>query len=176
MNSKKLTSRLLSAITAFAVAGLPLNTTAEDIDIFVGNAGNLGTQGIPNVMIVIDNSSNFSANNQGWKDSSGTKYTQGQAEVRAIKAALAGITGVNVGLMLYIDSGSGGGSSGTNTGSFVNVGLAPLELTRTAGNNKDQLFLRLEAIDNDITNPAYKTSSSMAYGPGLFDAVNFFAG
>lgn len=176
MNKNRRKCQLLRFFIAASVACIPIGTVAEDIDIFVGTAGNLGSQGIPNVLIVLDNSSNFSANNQGWKDSSGNKYTQGQAEARSIKTALSSITNVNVGLMLMIDNGSGGGSSGTNGGSYVNAALKSLEQARATGNNKDALFDRLEAIDGDITNPGWKTSSSLAYGPSFLDAFKFFGG
>src|SRR5437773_8768152 len=144
MNNMKFRSRLLPAMMAVCIAALPMRTGAEDIDIFVGNAGNLGTQGVPNVLIIIDNSSNFSANNQGWTvPNKSTKYTQGQAEVRSIKQALTNVTGVNVGLMLMVDNGSGGGSSGSKGGGWINFALKYMEPTRTAGNNKDGLFSRL---------------------------------
>ena len=62
-----------------SLALMPFCAMAEDIDIFVGSSG--GSASSSNVLIVLDNTSNWSANNQGWAGG----ITQGQAEVNALK-------------------------------------------------------------------------------------------
>jgi hypothetical protein len=49
---------------------------ADDIDIFTGASG--GTGDAPNVMLLIDNSDNWSRSSQHWPDNGGN---QGQAEL-----------------------------------------------------------------------------------------------
>ena len=55
------------ACLTFAVAGL---ARAEDIDLFTSGPPNAANA--PNILIVLDNSANWSANNQGWTDPNGT--------------------------------------------------------------------------------------------------------
>ena len=73
--------RSIAALASMLVALLPLATGAEDIDIFVGNNGG---GGISNVLIVIDNTSNWSRQDQQWPGG----ITQGQSELLALQAAL----------------------------------------------------------------------------------------
>ena len=63
---------LASALTVV----FPLTTTAEDIDIFVGGAGG----GAANVLVIIDNTSNWADNAQKWPGG----VVQGQAELEAL--------------------------------------------------------------------------------------------
>lgn len=82
-----------------------LRANAEDIDIFVGSSG--GSAGAPNVMILLDNSPNWSRASQHWPDDSGN---QGESELKAIATVLDSITSpVNVGLAMLTDAGPDGG-------------------------------------------------------------------
>lgn len=67
---------LMSLIPALLIAGVPVH--AEDIDIFVGGTGAATSN--PNLLFVLDNTGNWSRNDQHWLPK-GT--TQGQAEVQA---------------------------------------------------------------------------------------------
>jgi len=74
---------------------------ADDIDIFVGTSG--GTAAAPNVMFLLDNTSNWSRNNEHWPDAP----TQGDAELQAIAQVLPGIAKpANIGLAELTDTGS----------------------------------------------------------------------
>ena len=89
---------LLMSLMSLAVHG-------EDIDIFAGTE-EVNTD-LPNVTFIIDNTSNWSRASQKWPGG----ITQGQAEVRAIKTALASQVGqLNIGLMEY-DTDSGADSA-----------------------------------------------------------------
>src|SRR5439155_19098259 len=84
--------------TAFALV-LSLPTAAEDIDIFVGGAGGSGAA---NVLVFIDNTSNWADNAQHWPGGE----VQGQAELEALIAVIPTLTeSVNVGLMLFNQNG-----------------------------------------------------------------------
>jgi len=75
-------------ITAAACLGacatlLSFPAGADDIDIFTGASA--GTSINPRILIVLDNTSNWSRQAQKWPGG----LTQGQSEVRAIKSAIA---------------------------------------------------------------------------------------
>ena len=59
-----LRSLLFIASICLIAVGTTLPAHAEDIDIFIGESS--GGNDNPNVLIVLDNSSNWAAANQGW--------------------------------------------------------------------------------------------------------------
>lgn len=168
---------------------------AEDIDIYTMAQT---TQAAPNVLLFIDNSSNWSAMDQAWDVNevrakcgtdttcnhyvdlvfgTDTRLAQGQVEVRALKAVideLACKTGapftVNLGLMLY--------TSGTADGSNVVSGyirravqsLAPLSAGCT--NLRDDFTL----IDSKIQSDEFKGPASTDYGTAMFEVFKYFGG
>src|SRR5207237_2402218 len=94
---------LLAAAFALLVS---LPTAAEDIDIFVGGAGGGSAA---NVLVIIDNTSNWADNAQHWPGGE----VQGQAELEALIAVVPTLKdNVNVGLMLFNQNGSGNCCSG----------------------------------------------------------------
>ena len=79
--------------------------SADDIDLFSRSAATVAAAR-PNILIVLDNSANWSAANQQWPG--GVK--QGEAELRALRRLLSEVKdNVNIGLMLFT-----GGSGGAN--------------------------------------------------------------
>ena len=65
-------------------AAIATATQAEDIDLFAsGLASGAAASSLPNVIFVLDNTSNWSRESQKWPDG-----TQGQSEVRAIQSTL----------------------------------------------------------------------------------------
>ncbi len=98
-------------------------THAEDIDIFAGTT--VASTSLPNVIFVLDNTSNWSRPSQKWPGG----VDQGQSEVRAMKAALAPHVGkLNVGIMEYV---TGGSSADTDAG-YTRFNLQPLTVAATA--------------------------------------------
>ncbi len=99
--------RPLSIALAVAAIGMPVwQAAAEDIDLFVGGTG-VNTN--PNILVIMDNSANWSAANQHWPG--GVK--QGQSELRALRTVLNEIrpndstsSQVNLGLMMMTPVGS----------------------------------------------------------------------
>lgn len=152
-------SKFLTLTLCGALALLSFCAMAEDIDIFVGSSG--GSAANPNVLIILDNTSNWSANNQGWPGG----ITQGQAEVNAISQVVGSLDGsVNVGLML-LTTVSG------NPGGMTVFGINPM----TAA-NKSTWQSWLTARYNNITAPAWKASANANYGATMFDAFKYFGG
>lgn len=134
---------------------------AEDIDIFVGGTG--AQTSMPNILFVLDNSANWSRNDQHWEPKG---VTQGQAEVRAIKNTLAGLTGkVNVGLMMYVTQGS------HNDNAYVRHALQLLSTT-----NQTALNAKLDQIDANINAPIEKRQANPKFGYLMNDAYNYLAG
>jgi type IV pilus assembly protein PilY1 len=113
----------LSLAVATALSTMPPSFVgAEDIDLFVGN-GPVAQN--PNVLIILDNSANWSAANQNWEG--GIK--QGQAElwalnqvVGALKVNTDGSATINVGLMMFTE-GTGGGNK---DGGYIRFAIRPM--------------------------------------------------
>lgn len=168
---------------------------AEDIDIYTQTT----TNSAPNVLLFIDNSSNWSANNQAWdkadvKAKCGTnaeclKYTeivfgsssslvQGQVEVRALKTVLQELTcgtsapfNINVGLMLYNTAGTVDSNSAVS--GYIRRRIQPLGPTTSGCSD---LIGDLDLIDSKITADEFKGPSSTDYGTALFEAFKYFGG
>lgn len=136
-------------------------TQAEDIDIFIGNS--TANSGLPNVIFVLDNTSNWARQNQQWEGG----LAQGQSEVRAITQALAGLEGkVNVGLVEFTTDGNA-----NQDGGFVRFRLQQLtESSRSA------LNATLKTIDDDINGALEKRNSNTPYGNLMYDVYNYLAG
>lgn len=157
---RSLISRLLTLGLCFSMILKPALTMAEDIDIFLGTSA--GTAGNPNILIVLDNTSNWSRNDQKWTDA-----TQGQAEVDAIKTTIQSLdSDVNIGLMEFVTGGNA-----NDDGGYIRSAVEPMTATyKTSFSNQ------LNTIYNNITSPNEKTNSGMPYGDLMYDAYNYFGG
>lgn len=151
---------ILSAIYCIGIALLPTLSKAEDIDIFVGASAGMADN--PNILIILDNTSNWSQQAQQWPGG----ITQGQSELRAISQVVNELDdNVNVGLMMFTDSGSG------NVGGYMRYGIRPM-----TSSNKSNLVNLLTTIYNNFGTPSEKVASSAPYGNPLFDAFKYFGG
>ena len=186
--------RLATSVTCMSVA-IASTAFAEDIDIYTIPQT---TQAAPNVLLFIDNSSNWSAMDQAWSrtevtakcndDATCLKYVdlvfgttdrlaQGQVEVRALRAVLQELackTGapfnVNLGLMLY--------TTGTADGSNVVSGYIRRAVQSLSPGSVGctNLLGDLEQIDSKIQDPEFKGPSATDYGSALFEAFKYFGG
>jgi Tfp pilus tip-associated adhesin PilY1 len=135
---------------------------AEDIDIFTGTT-EVNTS-LPNVIFVLDNTSNWSRQSQKWPGG----LVQGQSEVKAIKTALAAQVGkLNVGIFEYV---TGGSSADTDAG-YTRFNLQELTATSVLALNAT-----LDRIYNNINDPSEKRSSSNPYGDLPWDFYNYLNG
>jgi type IV pilus assembly protein PilY1 len=98
-------STITRACLILLAFGLARPSAAEDTDIFAPRAD--FDPGVPTIIFVLDNTSNWPRTANGWPD------TQGAAEVNAISAVVGGLNGkrVNIGLMMF--------STKTNTSNNV---------------------------------------------------------
>jgi len=91
----------LTALLA-ASALLAVQARADDIDLYVGGEQVTGTAA--NVLIVLDNSTNWAAQSQRWTDGS----TQGESELQTLAEIAETLSdNVNVGLMIFGREGGG---------------------------------------------------------------------
>ncbi|HEY2968835.1 MAG TPA: PilC/PilY family type IV pilus protein, partial [Casimicrobiaceae bacterium] len=149
---------LLAAAFALAV---PLSTAAEDIDIFVGGAGGGSAA---NVLVIIDNTSNWADSAQHWPGGE----VQGQAELEALIAVVPTLRdSVNVGLMLFNQNGSGTCCSG----GYIRSAMLPMNAT-----NRAALLAELNNILANFSSPLNKAASNASYSMALFDAFKYFGG
>jgi type IV pilus assembly protein PilY1 len=134
---------------------------AEDIDIFVGGAGGGSAA---NVLVVIDNTSNWADNAQHWP---GNEY-QGQAELEALIAVVPKLNAsVNVGVMLFNQNGQGDCCSG----GYVRYAMRPMTPA-----NQATLLAELNNILANFSDPSNKAASNASYSMALFDAFKYYGG
>lgn len=167
--SNKLMKMAIAAVLAFAQGSV----LAEDIDLFIGPPA-----GAPsNVLIILDNSSNWSAANQNWPTDSAPPVPcgsacnkQGYYELKAIRTVISGLptdssgnVAMNIGLMLFNNS------TATRDGGYVRYHVRNM----TAANRTALIAKLDEIISNFNTETA---ASSVQYGSALFDAFKYFGG
>jgi Tfp pilus tip-associated adhesin PilY1 len=173
--------RLSCILTAAAALCGPVG--AEDIDLFV--TPNTGGQFNPNILIMIDNSANWDANNQHWVGvAGGGLVKQGQSELRSIWRVLDEVDDkVNLGLALFTPgpgtSPNGGyirfhvrTMNGTNKAAFKE-----LIGTSTCVNGANSLNTTANCIFNNFSTPSEKVGTAKTdYSAGLFDVFKYFGG
>ncbi len=158
--SKKIGSRTATFVISALLAALSFQASSEDIEIFSTDESSL--VGKPNVLIVLDNSANWSRQSQKWPGG----LTQGQSEARAIKSVLETLEdgSINVGLFEY----STDGNANTNEGGYVRHHVRPL-----TASNKTVLFNHLDTIFDNINEPVEKRSSGNGFGTLMWDVYNY---
>lgn len=157
-------STTLKLVLCAWAALTPMLTSAEDIDIFTGASA--GTAAAPNVLIVLDNTSNWARQSQQWPGGA----QQGQSEANAIKTVLNALgaagTNINIGLMEFATTGSA-----NIDGGFIRSAVRQMNAT-----NVGSFSTKLTTIYNNITSPAEKLASGMPYGDLMYDVYNYYAG
>ncbi len=145
-----------------------MTAQAMDTDIYTLNSGT--NNAAPNVLIVLDNTSNWSRSDQHWPDSG---MNQGQAEVQAIKTVIQSLNAnVNIGLLEFVTGGPA-----TDNGGFVRQAIVPMGPNQTGGPaNQTAFAATLTTIYSNITSSNEKQNSGEAYGNLMYDAYNYLAG
>jgi type IV pilus assembly protein PilY1 len=150
---KSTVSALTLILSAFV---LPTVVRADDIDLFLGSQG--GTINAPNIIFLIDNSTNWSRAAQHWPDSGGI---QAAAELAAVSAVLNQITSTkpaNVGLAMlttYSGTTANGATPGTG-GGYIRFGVRDM----TVPANKIALQTILAGIAADYTGNTEKVNTA----------------
>lgn len=108
----------IRAFGLFVVFGISSWSLAQDTDLFVDNPGADG--GLPNVLIILDNTANWSASAPG-----GTKFDLEKAALQSVFAQLPEGK-YNIGMMLFSESGGGNGNP---SGGYVRYAIREMDAT-----------------------------------------------
>jgi type IV pilus assembly protein PilY1 len=167
MNRPLLHRRIVRWIALLLIVA-PWPAAADDIDIFIGSTA---VTGVPNVLFVIDNSSNWASQNQAWPSGN----TQGQAELAAMKSAVKSLSDqgkqFNVGLMLISPSGS----SGQEGGYVAHHVRLPSDVSGDGKTFYQRMDEIIASLSSGNSSP-YNTSSSTSWSPTLVDVYRYFKG
>ena len=144
---------LLGGLLCLRLCG-PLAAFADDTEIFSGNTSVTGLA--PNVLIILDNSANWSASFDV-----GTKFSSEMATISAVVGTLG--ANVNVGVMLFGETGPG-----TSSPVSTYIRYAVRNMTSANKSSLQSLITGLN-INGDKSNNA-------PYGFGLFEAYKYFGG
>jgi Tfp pilus tip-associated adhesin PilY1 len=154
-------SKLMALSLCASLGVAPFMAAADDIDIFTGaSAGNAIK---PRILIVLDNTSNWSRQSQQWPGG----LQQGQSEARAIRALVPTLdAGVHLGLMEFVTGGNA-----NDDGGFIRSAIREMNPT-----NQDSFYTQLDTIRDNVTSPDEKRNSNTPYGNLMYDVYNYFAG
>jgi type IV pilus assembly protein PilY1 len=171
MFTKNLKKCLVTLMVSGAIA-TPLH--AEDIDIFLANTA--GSAANPNVLIVLDNSSNWAANNQNWPTDASPPVAcgndcnkQGYYELKALRTVLTSLTSstsdlsMNLGLMMFNNS------TATRDGGYIRSHVR--EMTAA---NRAALVAKIDAIISNFNTET--AASSVQYSAAMWDVFKYFGG
>lgn len=154
-------SKLIALALYLGMLAMPMQAGAEDIDIFTGASG--GSSINANVLILLDNTANWSAAKQHWPEDGGK---QGISELKAIKIVVDGLgSNVNLGLMMLTPNGTGNG------GGYIRSAVVPM-----TDANKTLLKAKLDWIIANFQSADEKAASNANYGNALFDVFKYFGG
>ena len=159
----KLLLALLSCVLTFSTFEATSTTLTSDVDIF--SAQPAVTPNKPNVLIVLDNSANWSRAAQQWPSAA----TQGESEAKALKEVLEDLPlgSINAGLFEYRTDGS----AGENDAGYVRHHIAPLE-----GQNRTDLLNKLTRIRTNINAPIEKRSIGNPFVTLFQDIYQYLGG
>lgn len=154
---------LLGGVSVFCTG-----VRADDIDIFLGAQSS--TVNAPNIIFLLDNTDNWSANDPAWGES------HGQAELAAINAQLAKISSTrpaNVGVALLTTKGKGW-TSGQVGGGYMRYGVRDMTVTK----NMTALTNMLNGISGNITSPTEKLvgQTTKDEGAAFYEIYKYLSG
>jgi Tfp pilus tip-associated adhesin PilY1 len=161
MRIRKL-KRFATLVATGALVFCSFQASPEDIDIFAVDESNIVAR--PNVLIVLDNSANWSRAAQQWPGGE----IQGQSEADALRTVVADLDdSINVGLMEYIT----GGSATDQDSAMVRYHMRPMTAT-----NKAALIASLDTIYDNINAPDEKRGQGGPFGNLFWDIYNYLSG
>lgn len=138
---------------------------AEDIDLFVANPLEVSAAA-PNILFMLDNSSNWSRRSQDWPDNDGV---QGAAELGALRNILSSPLNANFGLAMYTKVGN-------ELGGYVRFGIRDVSDTTAGAANRAALVDILGLIKAKVTAPDEKVNDNVGEAAALYEAYKYFKG
>lgn len=171
---------LISISLAVALGAVPPSFVgAEDIDLFVGNSPSAVTQR-PNVLVILDNSANWSAQSQHWTDAA----AQGQSELRALKQVVGELDDtLNFGLMMFTP-----GSGTAKDGAYIRFAIRQMTAANKAAlqeligdatcvDQPNSLTGAPNCIFKNFDDPVEKVGTAKTdYSAAMFEAFKYFGG
>ena len=186
----------ITSLLTFAIMGISIltnNVLAEDTDIYSRPASGTSASN-PNILVIIDNSTNWAAASQGWQatPTCPAPCKQGQAELQSVATVTSELSStVNVGLMMFTDGAVDGGyvrfdiRPMTDVSATANPAAAPkIALSKLIGTNA--------CVDgpnalNGTPNCIYKNfasgpnaesvnAASVDYSAAMFEVFKYFGG
>jgi len=150
-------STVVRACVLLLACGLAGPGAAEDTDIFAPRAD--FTPGVPTIIFMLDNTSNWS------RTSVWPSGTQGQAEVKAIKNVVVGLTKpVNIGVMEFTTKTNTSNNGGPD-GGYVRFAVRPmLDTNGSATTGNTALRDLLTQMDSNV----HSTVEKVANTEGIF--------
>lgn len=179
IDTPRRTSRLSAGSFALMLALVPPGpASAEDLDLFTGAAGDAQN---PNVLIIIDNSANWSSASQQWPGG----FKQGQSELRALRTVAGELTAkINFGMMMFTE-----GSGSNAPGGYVRFHVRPMtDVNKQAFqeligadsgciDGPNSLNLTPNCIYKNFDTAKEKTGTAKTnYSATLFEAFKYFGG
>lgn len=149
--------RRLVSSAVFALAGLVSGmTAAQDVELFSGN--NPAATAIPNVLIVLDNTSNWNGRLQNGQSAWDPELVALANSIQALADQGFGEK-IRVGMMLF--------ASGTNDGGYVRYAIRTMNPTNAAQLKQMAMTIRGEQLGNGnpegANNPTYAQTMNEAY-------------
>ena len=153
---RKLRKALSTVLLASTVVSCAVH--ADDIDLYVG--GEQSTGAAANVLIVLDNSTNWAAMSQHWTDGS----TQGESELQTLSEIANTLTdNVNVGLMIF----------GRDDGGLVRSSIREMNATNRPVFKQILDYMATHAA---VSSDADEVPSNTNYDDLMNSAFRYFAG
>jgi type IV pilus assembly protein PilY1 len=153
--------RTAAALVVLASALFAPSAHAEDIDLFVANSQQ-DSGAAPNLMILLDNSSNWSRSAQHWPGGD-----QGAAELQSLRTLLASPINANIGLGLYTKVGN-------DMGGYVRFGIRDMSGSDAGTANRLALSNILGLIQGNINAPIEKVNDSTGEAAALYEMYKYY--
>ena len=157
--------RTAAALAVLATATFAPGAHAEDIDLFVANQLQ-DSASAPNLMILLDNSSNWSREAQKWPGGD-----QGAAELQSLRTLLASPINANVGVGMYTAVGNP-----TELGGYVRFGLRDMGGSSAGIANRAALSNILGLIRGNINDSKEKVNDSTGEAAALYEMYKYYKG
>jgi type IV pilus assembly protein PilY1 len=157
--------RTAAALVVLAIAVCAPAAHAEDIDLFVANQLQ-DPAAAPNLMILLDNSANWSREAQKWDG-----IDQGTAEMQSLRRLLASPVNANVGLGLYTSVGNP-----AKLGGYVRFGLRDMSGSSAGMANRAALSNILGLMQAGINESVEKVNDNTGEAAALYEMYKYYKG
>ncbi len=150
-----------AALVMLAIASFAPIAQAEDIDLFVANQLQ-DSAAAPNLMILLDNSSNWSREAQHWPGGD-----QGAAELQSLRTLLSSPVNANIGVGMYTKIGN-------DLGGYVRFGLRDMSSSSAGIANRAALSNILGLIKANVNDSIEKVNDNTGEAASLYEMYKYY--